>query len=67
MKQITEEEYNNLKEHSYMLGRIGCYVENFVKEEETVEVGVLRLLAEYYFMRSEEANELMEKAQQRSL
>lgn len=52
--EISEQEYKDLKSHSQMLGLIGCYVEDFCKEDDTVLQGVLRLLADYYALRSEE-------------
>jgi hypothetical protein len=52
--EISEQEYKELKSHSQMLGVIGTYVEDFCKEDDTVLQGVLRLLADYYDMRSEE-------------
>lgn len=62
MIEITQQEYDELKSHSGMLGRIGSHLEDFCKnEQDTVEVAVLRLLAEYYFFRSQEANEMMDK------
>lgn len=60
MKQITDEEYHHLQECARMLGRIGSHVEDFIKDEEdTTEIAVLRLVSQYYFMRSDEAHELM--------
>ena len=35
-----------------MLGQIGCYIENFCNEEDTALDGVIRLLAEYYSIKS---------------
>ena len=64
MKQITEEEYNELCSHSAMLGRIGSHVEDFVlHEEDTTEMAVLRLVSQYYFMRSDEVHELLLRLQ----
>lgn len=54
MKQISEEEYKDLIKHSQMLGIIGMYVEDFCLENDTVLTGVMRLLADYYSLRSEE-------------
>jgi hypothetical protein len=50
--EITKEEYSELKSHSLMLGQIGCYIENFCNEEDTALDGVIRLLAEYYSIKS---------------
>lgn len=64
MKQISEEDYQSLTSCANMLGRIGSHVEEFIRDDEdTVEVGVLRLLSQYYFMKSDEAHELMLKVQ----
>lgn len=52
MKELTDEQFDNLKSHSQMLGVIGAYVEEFCEAEETVLVGVLRLLAEYHSMKA---------------
>jgi hypothetical protein len=52
--EISEQEYKKLKSESQMLGIIGTYVEDFCKDEDTVLKGVLRLLADYYAMRSDE-------------
>ncbi len=59
--EISEQEYKELKSHSQMLGIIGTYVEDFSKEDDTVLQGVLRLLADYYAMRSEEIYSKLEK------
>jgi len=58
MTQITEAEYIELKACSQMLSQIGSYVESWCNEEDTTLVGVLRLLAEYHTMKS---NEMYEK------
>ena len=51
---LTQEQYNELKSHSAMLGQIGSYVDTFCKgDEDTTLNGVLRLLAEYYNLLSE--------------
>ena len=64
MKQITDEEYNHLQECSAMLGRIGSHVEDFIKDQEdTTEMAVLRLVSQYYFMRSDETHELLLRLQ----
>jgi hypothetical protein len=59
--EISEQEYKELKSHSQMLGIIGTYVEDFSKEDDTVLQAVLRLLADYYAMRSEEIYSRIEK------
>jgi hypothetical protein len=46
--EITEQEYNSLKECHKMLGIISCYVEDFCDEEDTTLMGVIRLLAQYH-------------------
>ena len=50
--QISETEYNTLKEHSRMLGQIAQYVEDFCDDEDTTLVGVLKLLANYRYLQS---------------
>ena len=50
MKELTDEQFNELKSHSQMLGVIGMYVEDFCEENDTTLVGVMRLLAEYHSM-----------------
>lgn len=50
---ISKQEYENLKSHSLMLGRIASLVEDFCEEEETTELGVRKILSELYFHRSE--------------
>lgn len=56
--EISQAEYNELKSCSQMLGIIGSYVEDFCNEDDTTLAGVLRLLAEYHSMKS---NDLYEK------
>lgn len=60
MKELTEERYQELTSHSQMLGIIGSYVEDFCNEDDTVLVGVLRLLGEYHMMRSDEMYDKIE-------
>ena len=57
MKQISEEEYNDLKSHSQMLGIIGSYVEEFCEEDDTTLIGVVRLLAAYHALKSRDLYE----------
>ena len=54
MKELTDEQFDELTSHSRMLGQIGMYVEDFCNEEDTVLKGVLRLLAAYHSMKSSE-------------
>ena len=54
MNHISEEEYNDLKSHSQMLGMIGSYVEEFCEEDDTTLAGVVRLLAEYHSLKSKD-------------
>lgn len=63
MKELTDERYQDLISQSQMLGVIGSYVEDFCNEEDTVLVGVLRLLAEYHSMKSNEMYEKLDKLQ----
>ena len=59
---MTEDEIKQLKEHSQMLGRIGAYVEDFAKDpEDTVLVCVLRLLAQYHSLCSEDCYNSLEQ------
>lgn len=58
MKELTDEQFELLNSHSQMLGVIGVHLEEFCQEEDTVLVGVLRLLAQYYTLKS---NELYDK------
>lgn len=52
MKELTDEQFDELKSHSQMLGVIGMYVEDFCEENDTTLVGVMRLLAEYHSMKT---------------
>jgi len=52
MKELTDEQFNELKSHSQMLGVIGMYVEDFCEENDTTLVGVMRFLAEYHSMKT---------------
>ena len=61
MKQITEEEYNDLKSHSQMLGIIGSQVEEFCEEDDTTLIGVMRLLAAYHSFKSRDLYDRIEK------
>lgn len=56
MKEVTisEAEYNELKSCHHMLGMIGTYVELFCQENDTTLMGVIRLLAQYHYLKSEE-------------
>ena len=54
--EISEKEYKELKSHSQMLGIIGTYVEEFCNEEDSVLIGVKRLLADYYVLKGENMN-----------
>ena len=58
--EISEAEYNELKRCHQMLGQIGGYVEDFCEAEDTTLQGVIRLLAGFYFMKSEELYEKLE-------
>jgi phage pi2 protein 07 len=51
---VDKSEYEKLKRHSLMLGRIASLVEDFCEEEDTTEMGVRRILSELYFRRSED-------------
>jgi hypothetical protein len=64
--QITDEEYSNLKANSIMLGQIASYVEDFCKEEDTTLVGVMKLLSEYYYLKSDAINQDIERIKTRS-
>ena len=52
MKEIPEAEYRELRDCFTMLSQIGAYVEDFCDENDTTLMGVLRLLAEYHHMKS---------------
>jgi hypothetical protein len=56
MKEITisEAEYKELKDYKQMLSMISVYVELFCHEEDTTLMGVIRLLAQYHYLKSEE-------------
>lgn len=58
--QITDEEYGKLKANSIMLGQIAGYVEDFCEEEDTTLVGVMKLLSEYYYLKSDAINQDIE-------
>lgn len=51
--EISEEEYKLLKSHSLMLGQIGAYLEDFCKEDDTTLTGVINLLSEYHYIKSD--------------
>lgn len=61
---LTKEQYEELNSHSQMLGQIGMYVDEFIKDDEdTVLEAVIRLLSKYheckadfYYHRLEEQN-----------
>lgn len=61
MMNISEQEYNELKSHSHMLGVIGMHVESFCDEHDTTEIGVLKLLAEYHTIKADEMYARIEK------
>ena len=58
---IPDKEYKELLEHSRMLGRIGAYVEDFCKEEDTTLMGVVRILAEYHELKADYNWKALEK------
>ena len=46
---LTKEQYEELNSHSQMLGQIGAYVDDFIKDDEdTVLEAVIRLLSKYH-------------------
>jgi hypothetical protein len=53
MKELTDEQFEELKSHSIMLGIIATYVEDFCDEECTTLQGVMRLLAQYHMLKAE--------------
>lgn len=58
--QITEEEYSKLKAESIMLGQIAGYVEEFCEDEhDTTLIAVVALLADYYYLKSEDMGETL--------
>jgi hypothetical protein len=60
--QITEEEYHKLRAESIMLGQIAAYVEDFCKDEhDTTLMAVLSLLSEYYYLKSEDTIQALER------
>ena len=68
MKELTDEQYEDLKSHSLMLGRVGAYVEGFCKnEEDTVLVAVLRLLSEYHSLKAESLFRSLEAEEEKFL
>lgn len=64
--EITNEEYQNLKNCQLMLGMISCYVEDFCREEDTTLIGVVRLLAEYHQLKSDHLYEKLEELKKQS-
>ena len=58
---IPDKEYKDLLEQSRMLGVIGCYVEEFCREEDTTLIGVVRLLSEYHQLKSDHLYEKLEE------
>ena len=59
--EISEEEYKELKSCHQMLGIIGTYVEDFCGEDDTTLEGVMRLLAKYHSMISEDLYNKIDK------
>jgi hypothetical protein len=64
--EITNEEYQHLKDCHQMLGMISCYVEDFCREEDTTLIGVVRLLAEYHQLKSDSLYERLEELKKQS-
>ena len=50
---IDEAELKDLRDYKIMLSQINCYIEDFCNEEETTLMGVIRLLAEYHQLKSD--------------
>ena len=44
-----------------MLGIISCYVEEFCNEEDSTLIGVIRILAEYHQLKSDNLFEKLEE------
>jgi hypothetical protein len=65
--EISQEEYHKLKAESIMLGRIGTYVEEFCEDkEDTTLMAVLNLLAEFYYLKSEDINSALDRLKNQS-
>lgn len=63
MKTITilEAEHKELKACHLMLSQISLHVEDFCNPEDTTLAGVLRILAKYHAMKSNELYETLDK------
>ena len=51
--EISEKEFKELKSHCQMLGMIASYVDDFCDEEDTTLTGVMKLLADYHYLKGE--------------
>jgi hypothetical protein len=63
---LTPEQLNSLAEQSRILGIIGCYVEDFCREEDTTLIGVVRLLAEYHQLKADNLYHKLEELQKQA-
>ena len=58
--QIIDEEYSKLKADSIMLSQIAGYVEDFCEDEhDTTLIAVVALLADYYYLKSEDLDQTL--------
>jgi hypothetical protein len=60
MTDEEQKQFNEYRSHSHMLGRIACHVSDFCGENDTTEIGVLRLLASYYELKAFQIHEDIE-------
>jgi hypothetical protein len=58
-KILTQEEFEILRDRSIELGSISGFLENFFdRETETIEMGLVNLLKQYYMLMSEMTTEI---------
>lgn len=62
--EISEAEYQELRNAFQMLGQIASCVEDFCEEDDTTLMGVLRVIAEYHHMRFNQAYEYLNRLQE---
>lgn len=64
---MTQEEIEQLKADSHMLGRIAAFTEDFCEsDEDTTLICVLRLLARYHSMEAESLWDVIRKEEEQN-
>jgi hypothetical protein len=58
---LTRKEFERYEKNTAMLNSVALAVEDFCRGEDTVLIGILRVIKEYHFLKSKEAAEWLEE------